>query len=256
MRANYGYENQTRIVEEQGMITRMTRAVRGNIVAWLALFVALGGTSVAASRYVITSTHQIKPSVLKQLHGARGARGATGATGPAGPAGPAGKTGAPGEPGKTGPAGNSVKGEPGTPGEKGERGEKGEKGEPGQNGEPGTALAYAHVNAAGELEGASKGFTGVTIKNPAGKPGEGIYCISGLSFEPHNVVVTGDGNGSETAFIGASATIGKNNYVEKEKLCTSAQIVVETWKLEEVTPENSEKTKVHTRNAPFFIDIN
>ena len=46
---------------------RLVEAVRGNIIAWLALFVAMGGTSLAASHYVITSTKQIKPSVLKKL---------------------------------------------------------------------------------------------------------------------------------------------------------------------------------------------
>ncbi len=57
------------------MISRALTAVRHNIVAWLALFVALTGTSMAATHYVITSTHQIRPSVLKSLHGATGARG-------------------------------------------------------------------------------------------------------------------------------------------------------------------------------------
>jgi hypothetical protein len=51
------------------MIWRVARAVRGNLVAWLALFLALAGTGVAASGYVITSTNQIKPSVLTQLQG-------------------------------------------------------------------------------------------------------------------------------------------------------------------------------------------
>jgi hypothetical protein len=38
-------------------------------VALVALFVALGGTAVAARHYLITSTSQIKPSVLKLLRG-------------------------------------------------------------------------------------------------------------------------------------------------------------------------------------------
>jgi len=37
------------------------------IIACLALFVALGGTAIAASRYAITSTSQIKPSVLNAI---------------------------------------------------------------------------------------------------------------------------------------------------------------------------------------------
>ena len=50
-------------------------------LALLALFVALGGTSLAASNYVITSTKQIKPSVLRALHGTRGPGGLRGLAG-------------------------------------------------------------------------------------------------------------------------------------------------------------------------------
>jgi hypothetical protein len=66
---------------------RIINAVRGNLVAWLALFVALGGTSLAASHYIITSTTQIKPSVRRALHGAEGAQGPQGPAGPQGPQG-------------------------------------------------------------------------------------------------------------------------------------------------------------------------
>jgi hypothetical protein len=70
------------------MINRMLKAIRRDPVAWVALFLALGGTSAAATRYVITSTKQIKPSVLKKLHGARGPAGPAGTPGPQGPPGP------------------------------------------------------------------------------------------------------------------------------------------------------------------------
>ena len=55
----------------------LRRPSPASIIASLALFVALGGTAIAARHYLITSTSQIKPSVLKELRGNAGANGAT-----------------------------------------------------------------------------------------------------------------------------------------------------------------------------------
>jgi len=68
-------------------------------IAALALFVALGGTAAAANHYLISSTKQISPRVLRFLRGATGPRGATGARGETGPKG---ETGAKGERGPEG----------------------------------------------------------------------------------------------------------------------------------------------------------
>jgi hypothetical protein len=70
-------------------------------VAILALFIALGGSAIAANHYLITKTSQIKPSVLSKL------KGKAGATGPAGTAGALGATGPAGASGPQGPAGPS-----------------------------------------------------------------------------------------------------------------------------------------------------
>ena len=69
------------------------------VVALFALFFALGGTAVAAKHYLITSTRQIEPSVLRQLHGSNGARGSTGPQGLQGPQGSGGAQGPAGAPG-------------------------------------------------------------------------------------------------------------------------------------------------------------
>jgi collagen triple helix repeat protein len=93
---------------------RRRRPSPGLVIAVVALFIALGGTAFGA-HFVITSTSQIKPSVLKKLRAKRGpagVKGATGASGPAGSAGPQGKEGATGKegtPGKEGPAGKEGK---------------------------------------------------------------------------------------------------------------------------------------------------
>jgi hypothetical protein len=110
-------------------IRRRVQFSPATVIAGLALVFAMTGGAYAAKKYLITSTKQISPSVLKSLQGkagpagANGAPGAQGAQGPAGPAGPQGAAGAKGDTGS-----------PGAPGVKGEKGEKGATGEKGSTG--------------------------------------------------------------------------------------------------------------------------
>jgi hypothetical protein len=70
-----------------------------NIAATLALVFAMSGGALAAKHYLINSTSQISPKVLRHLKGhdgAPGRAGIQGREGVAGKQGPAGKDGAPG----------------------------------------------------------------------------------------------------------------------------------------------------------------
>jgi hypothetical protein len=76
-------------------------------IATLALVFAMTGGAYAAKKYLITSTKQISPSVLKSLQGKAGPAGANGAVGAQGPAGSAGPTGAKGGNGSNGSNGSN-----------------------------------------------------------------------------------------------------------------------------------------------------
>jgi hypothetical protein len=93
------------------------RTTPSTVIATLALVFAVTGGAYAAGHYLITSTKQISPKVLKQLKGARAKNGANGAPGAAGAPGAHGLQGPAGADGKNG--GNGEKGAPGGPGTNG-----------------------------------------------------------------------------------------------------------------------------------------
>lgn len=82
------------------------RLTVANAAIVLVVLLATTGGAYAASKYVITSTKQISPTVLKKLKGAVGPQGVTGATGATGATGPQGKEGAAGKNGTDGAAGS------------------------------------------------------------------------------------------------------------------------------------------------------
>jgi hypothetical protein len=70
-----------------------------NIVATMALVFAMSGAAVAAKHYLVNSTSQINPKVLKKLIGKAGPTGRMGTQGLVGAEGKRGPEGAKGEPG-------------------------------------------------------------------------------------------------------------------------------------------------------------
>lgn len=128
------------------------------VAAVAALVFAMSGGAWAAKKYLITSTAQISPSVLKKLKGA------------AGPAGQAGAVGGQGAQGKDGAQGAS--GKPGEPGPKGPEGSPWTAG--------GTLPSGATETGAFTMvatEGASLGSVSFAIPLAAPLPEEGVHAI-------------------------------------------------------------------------------
>jgi hypothetical protein len=132
-----------------------------NVVATLALVFAMSGGALAAKHYLINSTKQINPKVLKKLKGSTGKTGNTGATGPAGATGAAGK--------------------------------EGPQGKEGAQGAPGSAVAYAHIESNGKIDVSqtSSNITSANVSHTA----KDNYEFTKLPFTVHSVTVSlGFGN--------------------------------------------------------------
>jgi hypothetical protein len=148
------------------------------VIATLALVFAMTGGAYAAKRYLITSTKQISPSVLKALQGKAG---------PAGPVGPAGAAGAgaQGPQGPQGPAG--PKGDTGSAGKDGAAGAKGATGPTGQTG-------FTETLPSGKT---LKGDWGIFAHDPSGAQEEGTTVAFNIPLAQAPVVHWIKANGKE-----------------------------------------------------------
>lgn len=150
------------------------RLTYANVAATLALVFSMSGGALAATHYLISSTKQISPKVLKQLKGN------------AGPAGAAGRNGAPGASGPPGPLG-----------------EKGPVGANGGNGSNGVGVTEAGAASKSECESGGikyasasgtnhvcNGVTGFTKTLPKGKTETGDFAVLTQAAEEHQPFAT------------------------------------------------------------------
>lgn len=169
-----------------------TMRIGSSALKWLlgalVLVIALAGTGYAAQRYVITSTKQISPQVVKSLKGKPG---------PAGPRGVAGAPGPPGAPGAQGPVGP--------------------QGPQGSQGPAGTALAsgIVQMNVSKNAEwqpGTNRGFPGPPIRKSAG-----VYCIpmpAGVDGDTATAMLTPTGTASVDVAVTATDCANTTNWME------------------------------------------
>ncbi|HTC59957.1 MAG TPA: hypothetical protein VK691_07525 [Solirubrobacteraceae bacterium] len=130
------------------MFSKISRRLTyANVAATLALVFAMSGGAYAASKYLITSTKQISPKVLKSLVGKAGPAGANGSNG---------ANGAAGEKGAQGPQGPAGVGTEGKEGPAGKEGKEGPVGKTGANGQTG----FTETLPAGKTETGTWGYAG------------------------------------------------------------------------------------------------
>jgi hypothetical protein len=172
------------------------RLTFANVAMTLALVFAMSGGAYAAKKYLITSTKQISPKVLKSLQGKAGPAGGAGPQGPAGPVGPQGPAG---------PAGAA-----GTKGETGPEGKEGKEGKAGKDGKNGLT-GFTETLTSGKTEKGTWAASGAPVKVGGFFPG----LLVPISFviplavapEPHVIgIEEGEGEAHQSSAIPSECT--------------------------------------------------
>jgi hypothetical protein len=186
-----------------------------NVVATVALTLSMSGAAWAAGTYLITSTSQISPKVLKKLKGHKGAAGAAGPEGLQGPTGAAGPAGAQGVQGTTGPVGDE-----------GRQGSVGATGPPGPVGIEGPAgLSQNAVAAAAELSPAPGEHTEVELTELRGAIKLRLVCGEGPRADSTSAVVEATGPTGASAETGIVAYSPAGSQLEEtERLIKSLEL--------------------------------
>ena len=222
-----------------GIRRRLTYA---NVAVTLALVFAMSGGAYAAGRYVITSTKQIKPSVLKSLKGARGESGASGPAGSVGAQGPAGPAGA--------------KGEAGTPGEKGSPGTPGEPGAAGEEGSPWTAGGTLPSGATEKGTWANFHIAAVAGENSGSPISFSIPLTIGLGearVHYYEIGEKGDGKGCPTTSSAANPEAEPGNLCVFAKAEENSRPVEGYLSILDPEAETEEETFMHSGRTGVVV---
>jgi Collagen triple helix repeat (20 copies) len=207
-----------------------------NVAVTLALVFAMSGGAYAASRYVITSTKQIKPSVLAQLKGKAGANGANGAQGPAGAQGPTGAQGPAGPAGPQGPAGAT-----GETGKEGKAGTNGKNGANGKNGTFGSEPLPQGQTLRGVYAASGFGEAEYPVEPGFGQAITGVTFADAVPGEPSRYYIKlgeGEGEAEENKSVIPAHCKGNNENpgAVEGNLCVFAQSEVNVSPLVAVAP--------------------